>query len=66
MWVKIVVGVVLGLLGVIWLGQGLNVIKGSFMTGQPQWAVIGAVLIAVAVWLLWSGIRAAGLGQVKR
>ncbi len=65
-WVKIVVGVVLGLLGVVWLGQGLNVIKGSFMTGQQQWAVIGAVLIVVAVWLLWSAIRAGRISQVNR
>ncbi len=47
-WLKLVIGVVCGLLGVVWLGQGLNLIKGSFMSAQPQWAVIGAVLVVVA------------------
>ena len=36
---------VLVLLGAVWLGQGLGYIKGSFMTGAPLWAWIGAVLI---------------------
>ena len=57
-WVRLVVGVVLGLIGLVWLGQGLNLIKGSMMTGQPQWAVIGVVLILVAAWLVWGAIRA--------
>lgn len=56
-WLRLGVGLLVGLLGVVWLGQGLNVIKGSFMTGQPQWAVIGAVLLVIATWLLW-GARA--------
>jgi hypothetical protein len=65
MWVKVIVGVLVGLLGLVWLGQGLNLIKGSFMTGQPQWAVIGVVLILVAAWLLWSAIQQRG-GQRDR
>ncbi len=60
MWIKVIVGVLVGLLGLVWLGQGLNLIKGSFMTGQAQWAVIGVVLILVAAWLLWSAIQQRG------
>jgi len=60
-WVRLVVGIVLGLLGLVWVGQGLNLIKGSMMTGQPQWAVIGVVLIFVAAWLLWGVFRARGV-----
>jgi putative Ca2+/H+ antiporter (TMEM165/GDT1 family) len=56
-WVRVVVGVLCALLGLVWLGQGLNLIKGSFMTGQTQWAVIGALLLVVAVWLLWGALR---------
>jgi hypothetical protein len=65
MWIKVIVGVLVGLLGLVWLGQGLNLIKGSFMTGQPQWAVIGVVLILVAAWLLWSALQQRG-GQRDR
>jgi hypothetical protein len=57
-WVRLVLGVVVGLMGIVWLGQGLNLIKGSFMTGQAQWAVIGAILILAAVWLIWTPVRA--------
>lgn len=60
-WVKLVVGILLGLIGLVWIGQGLNLIKGSGMTGQLQWAVIGAVLIVVAGWLLWGFARDRGL-----
>ncbi len=59
-WLRLVGGVLIGLVGLVWLGQGLNLIKGSFMTGQAQWAVIGVVLILVAAWLLWSAIQQRG------
>ncbi|HYW55956.1 MAG TPA: hypothetical protein VE934_03300 [Polaromonas sp.] len=36
-------GVVLILLGVIWMLQGINILPGSFMTGQLQWALYGAI-----------------------
>jgi F0F1-type ATP synthase assembly protein I len=37
--------VVLAAVGVVWLGQGIGVIDGSFMTGEPLWAIIGAVML---------------------
>ncbi len=42
----IVIGVILGLVGAVWLLQGIGVVKGSFMTGQPIWAIIGLVAAA--------------------
>jgi hypothetical protein len=59
-WVRLIVGILLGLLGLVWVGQGLNLIKGSMMTGQLQWAVIGVVLLVVAAWLVWGAARARG------
>ncbi len=56
-WIRVIVGVLCALLGLVWLGQGLNLIKGSFMTGQGQWAIIGALLVVLAVWLLWGALR---------
>jgi hypothetical protein len=38
-----VVGVLLLAMGVIWILQGINILPGSFMTGQIQWAYRGAV-----------------------
>jgi hypothetical protein len=40
------------LLGWVFVLQGIGILKGSFMTGQAVWGVIGAILIAVAGALL--------------
>jgi hypothetical protein len=50
--VRIVVGVALCLVGAVWIGQGVGVIGGSFMTGQAVWAVFGAIAILAGVSLL--------------
>jgi hypothetical protein len=51
------VGVVAILLGLLWVGQGLNLIPGSFMTGDPTWFVIGAVLALAGVVLVVAGVN---------
>jgi hypothetical protein len=53
-----IVGVLLVLAGSIWFLQGINVLPGSFMSGQSQWAVRGgiAALVGVGV-LLWANRR---------
>jgi len=57
MWGRVVGGVVLCLIGALWIAQGLNVVKGSGMSDHPIWAVIGAIVIAVGVWLITVGVR---------
>ena len=57
MRVRAIVGVVLGLLGLVWFGQGIGVIGGSFMSGSAFWAVIGALLIVIAIRLITAGRR---------
>lgn len=55
-----IVGVVMVILGAIWFLQGVGVLPGSFMTGQIQWAVYGAVLaIAGVVLIVWTRRRPA-------
>lgn len=46
---RLVIAVILGLLGLVWLGQGLGYIGGSFMSGSQLWATIGTLLLVVAV-----------------
>jgi uncharacterized membrane protein len=55
--VQLVVGVVLALLGLLWILQGLNVIGGSGMSGQGIWAVIGVIVGAVGLFLVVRGLR---------
>lgn len=52
-----IIGVVLVLFGCIWFLQGINVLPGSFMTGQIQWAVYGAIAVAVGAALLFRANR---------
>ena len=55
-----IVGVLCLLVGCIWFLQGINVLPGSFMTGQMQWAVYGCVLaLAGIVVIVWARRRAA-------
>jgi len=56
-----VVGALLFLTGVVWVGQGTNLITGSSMTGSTFWAVTGALCIVVGLGLLgwpWRQSRA--------
>ncbi len=52
-----VIGVILIIPGVIWFLQGVNVLPGSFMTGQTQWAINGGILIVIGAGLLWFANR---------
>jgi hypothetical protein len=47
-----IVGALLVLMGGVWILQGINVLPGSFMTGQTRWAVYGAVAAIVGIVLL--------------
>lgn len=40
------------LMGAVWFLQGINILPGSFMTGQTRWAVYGAITVVLGVLLL--------------
>jgi hypothetical protein len=52
-----IVGVILVLFGGIWFLQGINVLPGSFMTGQIRWAVYGAIAVAAGISLMVTAKR---------
>ena len=56
-WVATILGILLVGVGAVWFLQGINILPGSFMTGQTQWAIIGAVTALVGVALLVAGTR---------
>jgi hypothetical protein len=58
-WLKPIVGVISLGFGVLWTLQGLNVVKGSFMSGQTTWLVVGIILALLGAWLL-SSLRVGG------
>jgi hypothetical protein len=52
--VRIVLGIVLFLIGLLWIGQGVGIIAGSMMSGQAIYALLGLLCVVVGVWLLSS------------
>ncbi len=48
-------GVLLLGVGIIWILQGINILPGSFMTGQLFWAFAGLVSAAAGAVLLYLG-----------
>jgi hypothetical protein len=44
-----ILSIILILVGLVWFLQGINIIPGSFMTGQLAWAIGGAVTIIVGL-----------------
>ncbi len=59
-WLWLILGVLAVLVGIVWMLQGLNVLKGSGMSGQPMWAIIGPILAIIGLALVAIG---AGIGR---
>jgi hypothetical protein len=57
-----VVGVLASLIGLLWIGQGLGYVGGSFMTGQPEWVRNGAIALLAGLAALYVGYRRPGPG----
>jgi hypothetical protein len=55
----VVLGVVALLVGGLWIGQGLNLIGGSVMTGERTWFYVGTLVAILGVVLLVLGLRPA-------
>ena len=57
-----IVGVLCLLMGGTWILQGVNILPGSFMTGQTKWAVYGGGLMIAGIGVL-IGVRRGGRGR---
>ncbi len=55
---RLIVALALVAVGLVWVGQGIGLLRGSsFMIDDVRWAIIGAVLIAVGVAIAVSARR---------
>jgi hypothetical protein len=46
-----IAGSVLLFMGTIWIFQGIGLLPGSFMSGQPKWAGLGAIADVIGIGL---------------
>jgi hypothetical protein len=54
----IITGILI-VVGAVWIGQGLGLVRGSgFMDGDRTWALIGAALVVAGLVVGWTAIRA--------
>jgi uncharacterized membrane protein HdeD (DUF308 family) len=52
-----ILGILCLLVGTVWILQGINVLPGSFMSGQTKWAIYGALAAVVGIGLIISASR---------
>jgi hypothetical protein len=52
-----IVGLLIVIIGGTWFLQGINVLPGSFMTGQTRWAVNGGMAALVGLILIVAANR---------
>jgi hypothetical protein len=52
-----ILGALLVLFGTVWFLQGVNILPGSFMTGQIRWAIYGGIAVVVGIGLLLKANR---------
>lgn len=48
----------LAAIGLVWVGQGLGLLRGSsFMVNDTRWAIAGVALLLIGAVLAWSAVR---------
>ena len=51
-WPFLVPGVVLSVVGLVWTLQGLDVLRGSVMSGSSLWVTIGPIVLLIGLVLI--------------
>jgi hypothetical protein len=52
-----IIGALLVFFGGVWILQGINILPGSFMSGQTRWAIRGGIALIAGIGLLVSANR---------
>ena len=51
-WLINILGVLLVLIGIVWFFQGINILLGSFMSGNSLYSVLGIILVVAGIIIL--------------
>jgi len=52
-----IVSILLFLPGLVFFLQGINILPGSYMTGDPQWAINGGVMMVIGAGMFYFARR---------
>lgn len=56
-WFLNILGILLILVGLVWILQGVNILGGSYMSGQIQFSGLGIVAAVIGAGLLFLSYR---------
>jgi hypothetical protein len=56
-WIITGIGILILLVGAVWLLQGTGVLPGSVMSGQSFWALMGLIFIVAGAAVGYFGLR---------
>ena len=62
----IAIGLIAVIIGGVFAGQGMNLIPGSFMTGNQMWLSIGLIVAVVGIILVVLGLRRPRSGRPSK
>jgi hypothetical protein len=62
----ITIGLIAVIIGGVFAGQGLNLIPGSFMTGNRMWLSIGLIVAVIGIILVVLGLRRPRTGRPSK
>jgi len=62
----IAIGLIAVVIGGVFAGQGMNLIPGSFMTGNRMWLSIGLIVAVVGIILVVLGLRRPKTGRPSK
>ncbi|SNT65575.1 hypothetical protein SAMN05421812_12424 [Asanoa hainanensis] len=57
-WLRLTLGLLAIVVGLVWTLQGLGTLRGSVMSGDDIWAIIGPIVTAIGLAVLVVGLRA--------
>lgn len=52
-WVLNILGIIFIVVGLVWILQGVNILPGSFMTGNMLYAILGLALDVIGIIMLY-------------
>jgi uncharacterized membrane protein YidH (DUF202 family) len=57
-WFRLTLGLLAVVVGLVWTLQGMGTLRGSAMSGEDAWTIIGPIVVVIGLVLLALGLRA--------